>query len=214
MYENLIRLEKKHIPRVGKMLTNAFHDSPMFKYLFSDDKKRKKLMEMIFPIAIQILNIRGNVYVTSENVEGAFCVTRHGKKNKKGLNFPLFSFIYYLPKILLNLFPYNFLVKARKLKGANNALDYFKRTYNDFLIIDAVSVDPLYRHQGHMSKLMRSALKEVDETKSFCVLQTETKENVAIYQHLGFKLINKIIDDGVPFPTYVLLYDPYKITKS
>lgn len=59
-----------------------------------------------------------------------------------------------------------------------------------------------------MSKLIKAVLKEAKSNNLHCILQTETKENVMKYEHLGFKLYNKIESIPGNLYHYVLSYNP------
>lgn len=201
--------------QASNMLAAAFYDNPMFVYLFPDDKKRKKVLSLTFPIVVRMLNGLGHVYVTSDSVEGIFCVRRHGRARSKRTLFQavLYSVLSF-PKLMTSTSLISFYKRALKLKGATEALNDFTSTYKDFIIVDSVAVDPTFRGQKFMSRLMRAVIEEVHKTHTFCVLQTETATNVNIYQHFGFALVRNIpVADGA-FTTYVLAYDPFQLTQT
>jgi ribosomal protein S18 acetylase RimI-like enzyme len=77
-----------------------------------------------------------------------------------------------------------------------------------------IAVDPAYRHQGHMGRMMRALLDDVDRKKTFCMLETETPGNVPIYEHYGFRVVKEgmVEPQGVPF--FFLVYDPLGIVKD
>ncbi|GGB62830.1 GNAT family N-acetyltransferase [Fictibacillus barbaricus] len=214
MYNHLIPLQKRHYTAASDVLTNSFIDNPMFVYFFPVPQKRRKILKMTFPIVIQVLQSNGRLYVTSENVEGLFCVTRHGEKTKIGKLFLAFAAcVFRLPQFFFHLSFVEFMRKASRLQPANATLSYYKKNFNDFLMVDSVCVDPAHRHQGHMTEMMKAAVAETKRSKTFCLLQTETIQNVRIYQHLGFSLVKEVKSDQIPFSTYVLIYDPFGITN-
>ncbi|MFG6494824.1 GNAT family N-acetyltransferase [Fictibacillus sp. UD] len=213
MYDYLLPLQKRHLKRASEILTESFIDNPMFVYFFSEPKKRRKILSMTFPIVIQVLQSNGRLFVTSDHVEGLFCVSKHGEKTKIGklLN-AAFTCAIRIPQFLIHLSLIEFLRKASRLQPANSTLAKYKMRFDNFLLVDSVCVDPAHRHQGHMTKMMKAAIEETKKRKTFCLLQTETMKNVRIYKHLGFSVVEEVRFDHIPFSTFVMIYDPYGIT--
>lgn len=215
MYDHLMPLQKRHIKRASEILTASFIDNPMFVYFFPELKKRRKILRMTFPIVIKVLESNGRLYVTSDLVEGLFCVSVHGEKTKiaKLLHAALTCAIR-LPQFLIHLSLIEFMRKASRLQPANSTLATYKKRFDNFLLVDSVCVDPARRHQGHMTKMMKAAIEETKKRKTFCLLQTETIKNVRIYKHLGFSVVEEVRFDHIPFSTFVMIYDPYEITAN
>lgn len=65
-----------------------------------------------------------------------------------------------------------------------------------------------------MTTMMSAAVAETNEKRTFCLLQTETVQNVRIYKHLGFSLVEEITSDEIPFSTFVMIYDPFGLTTN
>ncbi|MED1865347.1 GNAT family N-acetyltransferase [Fictibacillus nanhaiensis] len=215
MYDQLLPLQKRHVKRANEILTNSFIDNPMFIYFFPEPKKRRKILMMTFPIVIQVLQSNGRLYVTSDQVEGLFCVSHHGEKTKMGkLLVAGLTCAIRLPQFLIHVSLIEFMRKVSRLQPANSMLANYKKRYNHFLMVDSVCVDPNHRHQGHMTKMMKAAMTETRKNKTFCLLQTETIQNVKIYQHLGFSLVEEVTSQQIPFSTFVMIYDPYETTVN
>ncbi len=215
MYDHLVPLQKRHLKRASEILTNSFIDNPMFIYFFPEPKKRRKILSMTFPIVIQVLQSNGRLYVTSDRVEGLFCVSQHGEKTKVGKLFSAaLTCAIRLPQFLIQLSFIEFMRKASRLAPANSTLTNYKKRYDNFLLVDSVCVDPTHRHQGHMTNMMKAAIEDTKKRKTFCLLQTETIKNVRIYKHLGFSVVEEVRFDHIPFSTFVMIYDPYEITAK
>lgn len=215
MYDHLMPLQKRHIKRASEILTESFIDNPMFIYFFPESKKRRKILRMTFPIVIKVLESNGRLYVTSDHVEGLFCVSEHGEKTKMAkLLHAALTCVIRLPQFLIHLSLLEFMRKASRLQPANSTLAAYKKRFNNFLLVDSVCVDPAHRHQGHMTKMMNAAIEETNKRETFCLLQTETVQNVRIYKHLGFSVVEEVRFDHIPFSTFVMIYDPYEITAN
>ncbi len=215
MYDHLKKLQKKHLKKASEVLTNSFIDNPMFVYFFPILNKRRKILRSVFPMVLRILQTNGSLYVTSDKVEGLFCVSQHGEKTKIGkLMLAALSCTFRLPFVFIQLSLIDFLRKASQLQTTNSKLNHYKAYYENFLLVDSVCVDPQYRHQGHMTTMMSAAIAETKKKRTFCLLQTETLQNVKIYTHLGFSLVEEITSDQIPFSTFVMIYDPFGLTTN
>ncbi|MBD7963491.1 GNAT family N-acetyltransferase [Fictibacillus norfolkensis] len=213
MYDHLKKLQKKHLKKASEVLTDSFIDNPMFVYFFPVPNKRRKILRSVFPMVLRILQTNGSLYVTSDSVEGLFCVSQQGEKTKVGkFMLAAISCAIRLPNVLVRLSLLDFLRKASRLHPANSKLSYYKQHYENFLMVDSVCVDPNHRHQGHMTNMMNAAVAETKKKRTFCLLQTETMQNVKIYTHLGFSLVEEIKSNQIPFSTYVMIYDPFGLT--
>ncbi|MEK3806774.1 GNAT family N-acetyltransferase [Bacillus sp. FSL H8-0547] len=213
MYEELIVFQKKHRDKAAMMLSESFHSNPLFIYLFPDEKKRRKILKNVYKGTVEIVAAVSDVYVTSDKVEGIFAVRR---TDKAASYFVLCGAIIktVLRSLLLirdvPLIP--FIRKAQKLSSVTAKMAIYKKQ-KPHLVIDMVAVDPACRGQKFMSRMIRAALKEADSKKTFCVLETETLENVRIYEHFGFQLSQKIEVIEGQLTVYVLIYDPYDQTR-
>jgi len=215
MYNHLKKLQKKHLKKASEVLTNSFIDNPMFVYFFPIPNKRRKILRSVFPMVLRILQSNGSLYVTSDHVEGLFCVSQHGEKTKIGkLILAALACAFRLPGVFIQLSMVDFLRKASRLQASNSKLNYYKKNYENFLLVDSVCVDPLHRHQGHMTAMMSAAVAETNQKRTFCLLQTETLQNVSIYKHLGFSLVEEITSEHIPFSTFVMIYDPFGLTTN
>ncbi|AEF80967.1 GNAT family N-acetyltransferase [Leadbettera azotonutricia] len=69
------------------------------------------------------------------------------------------------------------------------AENYFTQPYWD---LGPVFVNKRMQGKGIASLLIRSQLKKIDETHSPCILVTQEKNNIQIYEKYGFKVAIKI----------------------
>ena len=57
--------------------------------------------------------------------------------------------------------------------------------------LQAIGVDPQFQGRGYASKLLRPMLSRIDEEGLPCYLETLDETNVPLYEHFGFKVIEK-----------------------
>ena len=80
----------------------------------------------------------------------------------------------------------------------------------DYVYVMIVGVDPEHQGQGFGSKLLRALIEESDRTGVPIYLETETEDNVSMYEHLGFKVLAKITLPVVEVPLWEMLREPAK----
>lgn len=68
--EILIRIDKTQINPAVLMFVRAFHDDPLTRWFFSEEKNKQQLIEAYFRYRIKCGILFGEVYATSPNIEG------------------------------------------------------------------------------------------------------------------------------------------------
>lgn len=178
MYDHLTRLQKHHYQGASKLLAESFIDNPLFIYLFPNEKERERILLNIYRGVVEIVDAISDVYITSEKIEGIFAVRRTGKQR---FSLPLYRAI--LKTILRSIVlikdvPLLLIIKkAKKLSIVSQRMAFYEHQ-KPHLVLDMVAVDKKYRGQKFMSQMIRAALDEADKRRTFCVLETETIENV------------------------------------
>lgn len=201
----LLKLDRRYVNDVGDLLADSFIDNPLMLYFFPDESIRKKILPKLYRSIVDITMTIGTVYATSKNLEGVIGVV----DNKKRV-FSLNMLRAIVKSLFINLpaLKYISLIDIIK-KSKNISMNNYPNNIDTCLYIEMVAVDKRYRGQKHMSKLIRSVLHEAKKNNLHCILQTETEENVIRYEHLGFKLYNKIESVPEELYHYVLIYSPY-----
>lgn len=201
----LLKLDRRYVNDVGDLLADSFIDNPLMLYFFPDESIRKKILPKMYRSVADITMTMGTVYATSKNLEGVIGVVDNRKRV-----FSLNMLRAIVKSLFINLpsLKYISLIDIIK-KSKNISMNNYPNNIDTCLYIEMVAVDKRYRGQKHMSKLIRSVLHEAKNNNLHCILQTETKENVMKYEHLGFKLYNKIESVPEELYHYVLIYSPY-----
>lgn len=210
MYEALTRLQKKHRQKASNMLADSFFDNPLFLYLFPDERKRRRILQNVYRGTVEIVDAISEVYVTSDRVEGIFAVRRTGSPAFSPALYKAIIKTMFRSMLLIKDVPLvSFVKKARKLSIISKRMAFYEKQ-KPHLVLDMVAVDKKYRGRKFMSQMIRAALREADIRRTFCVLETETIENVRIYEHFGFQLSQSIEVIKGQLTVYILVYDPYQ----
>lgn len=182
---NLTQLNKSHAKPAVDVLVKAFWDYPLFRYYFPDEQERAKIAPYFLSFAV-FSGIRyGEVYATSPNLEGVAVWMPPG-------SYPL-SFWRYLRSIPLSVTVGFGRYGGVRLQAAGAFIDSAHKRLAPFnhWYLEVLGVEPLFQKQGFSSKLLRPMLARIDEEGLPCYLETLDEQDVAIYEHFGFKIVEK-----------------------
>lgn len=57
--------------------------------------------------------------------------------------------------------------------------------------LQIIGVDPEFQGKGYAGKLLRPMLSRIDEEGLACYLETLDERNVLLYEHFGFRVVEK-----------------------
>jgi ribosomal protein S18 acetylase RimI-like enzyme len=185
---DVYRVTGSQIESLGEILTRAFQFDPLYEHFFPNESERKLLLSKQFRFFIRYGILNGEVYATSPNLEGVAIWLPPEKAKISNwriiLSGGLSLFHFYLSigwKALSKMISYT--------KYANEIHDNLIHTPHWYLFL--IGIDPVYQRKGYANTLMNPMLKIVDEQQVPCYLETQNKKNIPIFQHFGFKVINK-----------------------
>lgn len=180
--ENLYVMNKEDISKFAESATLAYKEYPLFKYLTKNKIKHTVVKNII---SASISSMKGQVLglSTEEDANAIAIFVPPNYQGSKALPFLIgggFKLFFMAPiGIFLRLLRYENHAMALKKKYTNHNCWYL---YN-------VTVKPEYQHQGMSSKLLNPMFKFLDRIGEDCYLETHKEENVKIYEHYGFELL-------------------------
>ncbi|MFX0178179.1 MAG: GNAT family N-acetyltransferase [Candidatus Hodarchaeota archaeon] len=184
---DLIRLSEKHIKPASSVLSKAFQNDPIIRWQIPEAHKRLEKAHYIFEIKLRIGISFGEVYGTSENLEGIAIWYSPMNVN--------ISYWKYLIKGGFKL-PFKFGRKITKKMTITKAVDdsmrniYMKVPYWYFGLI---GVDPKFQGQGFASKLIKPMLERIDKEKFPIYLETTLERNLPFFRYFNFDKLEEII---------------------
>jgi ribosomal protein S18 acetylase RimI-like enzyme len=182
--KNLVRLEKSRINEAAEVFSRAFEDDPLVRWFFPEISSRFEMSLSYFRFRIMYGISYGEVYATSPNLEGlAIWIP---SKNTKMTNFKMFR------SGGVRLIKELGFERVGKLTSVGTFVSKIHHRLINFphWHLSPMCVEPEYQGKGYGSKLMRSMLNRLDEEKLPCFLETQNKNNVDIYKHYGFNIID------------------------
>ena len=182
---NLVRLQSSQIKPAVEVLTRAFQNDPLLQYSFPDEFERKKRAPYFFQFILRYSIRYGEVYATSPNLEGiAVWLTSD--------NYPMTFWKLIRSGALQIMFKFRG-EGAERMRYFGEYIDVVHKRLAPFKhwFLQVIGVDPQFQGKGYAGKMLRAMLARIDEEGLPCYLETLDETNVRLYEHFGFKVIEK-----------------------
>jgi len=195
----LLRLTLKERDAAAAVLGRAFTEYELLRYYFPDKTQRRAVADTFGFIALSICLKYGEVYASSEKLEGVAAWLPPGKAFFGGL-----QIIRSVPLSILFRF-------ARQGAGRMWAYGRYIDNLHRKLIpyphwyLQIIGVDPAYQGQGFSSRLLRPVLERIDRERMPCFLETNTDKNVTIYRRFGFEVVSEDKIPGTEVTSFAML---------
>ncbi|MFX1418591.1 MAG: GNAT family N-acetyltransferase [Promethearchaeota archaeon] len=186
---DLIKLSEKHLKPASLVLSRAFQNDPIIRWQIPDANKRFLKASYIFEIKLRIGIKYGEVYGTTENLEGIAIWRSH-----KNVNYPYWQY-------LMNggfKLPFKFGFKNTKrmtfVKAVSDSMRniYMKKPY-PYYYLKLIGVDPKFQGLGFASKLIKPMLKLIENENLPIYLETTLERNLLFFEYFDFEKLEEII---------------------
>ncbi|MBN1289832.1 MAG: GNAT family N-acetyltransferase [Actinobacteria bacterium] len=196
---NPVRLEKGLVKDAVNSLCGAFGDYPLVKQFFPQRERRERFIRYFVSVPLYYGMKYGEVYATSRKVEG-IAVWIPSQKH------PMSS------ARVARAVPFNVLVGfgfsgASGMRGVDRFINevHERLVPYDHWFLQMIGVDPCCQGKGYSSILLKPMLSRIDEERLPCYLETNTEENVEIYRHFGFEVLEESIIPGTDVKNWAML---------
>jgi ribosomal protein S18 acetylase RimI-like enzyme len=199
----LYRVQKGDIVQASKVLADAFQRDPLWKKIYEGDPDIKKRFHAFFEGGVRYCLKYGELYAPSENMEGII-----------GL----------IPGKYADMNAWRAILSGSMGVGMRIGLStamkmgtIFKSVVGDrrehmagcaFLYVLVFGVATELQGKGFGRKLMDAAIEKSEREGLHLYLETETEENVKMYEHFGFKLLKKVTLPVVDLPMWEMVREP------
>jgi len=176
--------ERKDIPAIAAMFTAAFSEDVLTRYLLSAAREPETVIYDNFRLLLERVK-NGVLFKTSTECEGAALwyldenPRGHFSANLRVLAYKLRQFPLKDIGVLLPFF--------LRMEKAHHRI--IKRPH---FYLELLGVHPDHQGRGFSSRLLRPVLARADDMGRSCYLETESAENIAIYEHFGFKVVKRL----------------------
>jgi len=198
---NLYRLRKADIKPAAALLAKAFHDYPLSAYFFPDESGRRRKQSFMFQSLVRQGVSCGEVYATSTRLEGVAVWFRSDIKHGAFWS-NLLNGIFLFPAILgLET------VSRQKAYGEYATSVRKRRAPFPHWHLQLLGIDPQYQGKGYASMLLKPMFARLSEEGQPCFLETQAEKNVALYEHLGFRVVEVGAVPGGSVKSWAMLRD-------
>ena len=199
----LYKVQKGDITRASKVLADAFQRDPLWNKIYEGDSDIEKRFHAFFEGGVRHCLKYGEVYAPSEDLEGViglvpgkYADTNWWRAMRSG----------------------TMSVGMRMgLKTAMKMGTIFKLVLEDrrenmagcaFLYVLVFGVSTELQCKGFGRKLIDAAIEKSEREGLQLYLETETEENMKMYEHFGFRLLKKITLPVVELPMWEMVREP------
>ncbi len=200
--DDLFHVTAAHVQSATRMLTQTFQDEPLWVHFIPDESTRREKVHYLLEFVLRYGIKYGQVYATSPDMESilAWLPPDKAKMTLWG-------------QIQCGAIPLAFRMglelSLRQIKSSDLMSAAHKRLApqrHTYLLI--VGTVPRLQGQGYASRLFRPLFDRLDREGMPCFLETQRDENIAIYQHYGFQVLEEMTFPGSQIKNIPMLRPP------
>lgn len=198
----LLRLTLKERDAGAAVLGRAFAEYELLRYYFPNETERRAVADTFASISVSLCLKYGEVYRSSEKLEGVAAWLPPGKAPFGG-----WQIVRSVPLGILARF-------GRQGAGRMWAYGRFVDNLHRKLVpyphwyLQIIGVAPAYQGQGFSSRLLRPVLERIDRERMPCFLETNNEKNAAIYRRFGFEVVSEDKLPGTEVTSFAMLRKP------
>ena len=178
------RLYRDKTEEICKILAEAMEEDPLSIFWFPDKTTRAQNLIDMFRPEVKYCLRHGLVYAPSEQMEGvAMWLTLKSVPRTLGM------LISNGALSLLFKFPFK-TIRSMNAYEKYAAKIHHKTAPFPHWYLHNIAVRKTFRGKGFAGKLIKPVLAKLDKTKLPCYLETQNPDNVPIYEHYGFKIMD------------------------
>ena len=199
----LYRVQKRDITQAGKVLADAFQDDPGWNKIFEGASNREKKLCANNEISVKFGLKYGEVYAPSDNIEGiiAWVPARFAEMK---------TWHVLCSGAWGNLFRIG-LKYLRRMTPVYTPVTEFRRKYiaeHGFIYLLIFGVANRFQGKGYGRKLLDAVIQISERDGLPLLVGAGSEDNVSMYEHFGFKVLEKINLNVVDLPEWEMVREP------
>lgn len=181
--DSLYKMKKNDIDNFSECSALAYQNYPLFDYILKG-KIKHKIVKTIMSASIHSMGKKAIGFANDKSADAVAIFTPPNYTGSKVVPFLLGGGI----KLMFIAPPSTF---VRLLKYENHAMKLKKHyTSHDCWYLYNITVKPESQSKGYCSQLLKPMFEYFDRIGQDCYLETHLKNNVDLYKHFGFELID------------------------
>ncbi|MBN2389792.1 MAG: GNAT family N-acetyltransferase [Anaerolineae bacterium] len=196
--DDLYRLQKKDVRRAGEVLTDAFRHDPVWNAIFDGVNPERRIGAFETPVRYCLKY--GEVYAPSAALEGVAAWVPGELADMTFWRMFRCGAIWSGMKMGMTA--------ARRMMPVFAPIEVDRRATmqgKSYTYLLVIGVAPQFRGQGFAGKLLRALFEKSEGAGLPIYLETETENNVRMYEHLGFVVIKKITLPIINLPMWEMI---------
>ncbi len=205
-FTQLIRLKKPDIAAAIETMVRAFRNYSLFTYFYPDMEERERRMPATFRCSIRRCLLYGEAYAISPYMEGV---------------------VLWLPSSKVAMTPWQTLrcgkvslalterpeVRRKTVSFNEYAVPMHRRLMpQEHMYLWILSVDPAFQGEGLTTRMLAPMLERLDRRGLPCFVETHAEENVPIYRHFGFEVLDESLLPGTQIGHWALARKPHRLS--
>lgn len=202
MKDSIIKLTKEQLKPASVTLARAFYNYSVSKYMRPNPKNRLKRLKNDFKAGVCVGLRHGEVYATSNNLEGV-SVWMVFEEFKEKLS-------WFIRCSSLSMLFQNGIGTIRRVMRVMNCMTKAHEKYapGKHYYLSILGIDPDFQGKGFGSLLIGNVLEKFDkEDPRPAYVETNETVNVPFYEKLGFKVKKEMIIPKTDVPVWFMLRD-------
>jgi ribosomal protein S18 acetylase RimI-like enzyme len=199
----LYGVQKGDIARVGKVLADAFQHDPLWNKIYEGESDIEKRFRAHFEVPVRYCLKYGEVYAPSEDLEGVVAWVPGKYADMTAWRIIRSGAVGAAMRMGLNA-----LKKMGPVFKRVTEDRYEHMAGNTYLYLLVVGVATKLQGKGFGRKLIGAAIEKSEREGLQLYLDTETEENVKMYEHFGFRLLKRITLPIVELPMWEMVRKP------
>ena len=199
----LYTVQKGDIVRAGKVLSDAFQRDPLWNKIFEGESDLEKRLHAIFEVSVRYCLKYGEVCAPSGDLEGVIGLVPGKYADMNIWRTILSGSMGSAMRIGFNA--------AKKMAPVFKPVNEDRHKHmagHTFLHLSIVGVATELQGKGFGRKLIDAAIEKSEREGLYLYLETETEENMKMYEHFGFGLLKRITLPIVDLPLWEMARKP------
>jgi ribosomal protein S18 acetylase RimI-like enzyme len=199
----LYGVQKGDIVRVGEVLADAFQHDPLWNKIYEGESDIEKRFRAHFEVPVRYCLKYGEVYAPSKDLEGVVAWVPGQYADMTAWRIIRSGTVGAAIRMGLNT--------VKKMGRVFKTITEDRNEHmagSTYLYLLVVGVATKLQGKGFGRKLIGTAIEKSEREGFQLYLETETEENVKMYEYFGFRLIKKITLPMVDLPMWEMVRKP------
>lgn len=204
----MIKIDEAHYNVIAKLLTECFLEDQLILKQLNGIERYDEFLEKLFLSQISVLNNTCEIHLLDDNFKSV--LVGYEKKKYSFIRDIVLSVLCQI-KLLNSINSNDLKIFAQNSKEAKNIVDLkWHREYvtGNYYYIKIIAISKECRGRGSFRKLIMPIIYMCNEKAIPIILETNTPENIPIYQHFGFELTRTISESEAGFHQYCFIKKP------